>query len=251
MKKYTTYDRLSKVSYQTMVIEKIKQELASLGNANKAQTLSRYFKTGKGEYAEGDIFLGVSVPEQRKIAKAYVDMPLEETIELLQSTVHEHRLTALFILVAQYEQGGEDEKERIFNAYLAHTDHINNWDLVDLSAPKILGDYLLNKPHEREVLYHLARSKKLWERRIAMLATYTFIKHKMFDDAEKIATILVDDTNDLIHKAVGWMLREMGKKDQKREEKFLTKHHTNMPRTMLRYAIEKFDQTKKQFYMKK
>jgi 3-methyladenine DNA glycosylase AlkD len=234
-----------------MTAEEIKKEINALGNKNRAEILQRYFKTKSGEYGEGDLFLGLTVPEQRKIAKKYKDLPLDQVVELIQSRYHEHRLTGLFILTDQFKNADEPGKATIYNLYLQNTIYVNNWDLVDATAPKIVGEYLLDKPAEREVLYHLAHSENLWERRIAIMATNTFIRHKMFGDAEKISAILVKDSHDLIHKAVGWMLREIGKKDQTREEKFLKEHHHTMPRTMLRNAVEKFGIAKKRWYMKK
>ncbi|MEK7172025.1 MAG: DNA alkylation repair protein [Patescibacteria group bacterium] len=229
----------------------VKSALAAIQNPSKAKILSRFFKTGKGEYGEGDIFLGIVVPEQRKIAKQFPDLPLNEVLKLLKSPIHECRLTALFILIYQYQRGGEDIKKKIFDVYLKNLRHVNNWDLVDLSAPKIAGDFLLQNPAQRKILYKLVKSKNLWERRIAILSTFAFIRAKQFADAFNVAKILMHDKHDLIHKAVGWMLREIGKIDQKAEEKFLRKHFKQMPRTMLRYAIEKFDTWKKAFYMKK
>ena len=222
----------------------IKQDLQKLKDPEKAEILSRFFKTGKGEYGEGDIFLGIKVPEQRKIAKNY-NLSLKEIQELLSSNIHEYRLTALFILISKYKKS---DKKQIVNFYLKNTKNINNWDLVDISAPKILGDYLLDK--DKSVLYNLAKSNNLWERRIAILSTFTFIRNNQFEDTLNISEILLNDKHDLIHKAVGWMLREIGKKDQEIEENFLDKHYKNMPRTMLRYAIEKFEENKRKFYFK-
>lgn len=228
----------------------IQEDLQQLANPEKAKFLQGFFKTGKGQYAEGDVMLGIVVPEQRKVAKRYYkDISSEEVVKLLKSKVHEHRLTALFIFVLQFEKGDDAVKTKIYNIYLKHTRYVNNWDLVDLSAPKIVGAYLMER--DRKILYTLAKSDDLWERRIAMLATYTFIKTGDFEDALNIATILVDDSHDLIHKAVGWMLREIGKIDQLSEEEFLKIHYKTMPRTMLRYAIEKFDDQKRKFYMGK
>ena len=169
--------------------------------------------------------------------------------KLLNSKIHEYRMSALLILIKQYEKGNESEKNKIFNFYLRNTKNINNWDLVDISAPKIVGDYLLNKP--RDVLYKLASSNNLWERRIAIISTFAFIRNNEFDDTLKIAEILLNDKHDLIHKAVGWMLREIGKRDQKIEEEFLKKYYSKMPRVMLRYAIEKFEEKKRKFYLGK
>jgi len=233
------------------MINKLKKDLQRLANSKKGKDLSRFFKTGKGQYGEGDIFLGIAVPDQRKTAKKYSEIQLNKIQEFLSSKIHEHRLTSLFILISKFENGNNNLKKEIFDFYLKNTKKINNWDLVDLSAPKILGAYMLDHPKEKKILYKLAKSKNLWEKRIAMLSTYPLIKNNEFDDALKISKILLKDEYDLIHKAVGWMLREIGKKDQKTEEKFLKKHYKKMPRTMLRYAIGKFQKNKKEFYMKK
>jgi len=234
-----------------MTANKVKQELKKLSNLEKARIHSRFFKTGKGEYGEGDTFLGLTVPQQRQIAKKHTALALKEIQKLLESKVHEHRLTALFILIHQYQKGDNHLKKIIYDFYLKNTKNINNWDLVDISAPKIIGDYLLNKTLKRKILYRLARSSNLWKRRIAIMSTFTFIKSKEFKDTLAIAEILVSDNHDLIHKAVGWMLREIGKIDQATEEKFLKKHYKTMPRTMLRYAIEKFNEEKRKFYLQK
>ena len=233
------------------MLKNLKKDLQKLANSKKGKDLSRFFKTGKGEYGEGDIFLGIAVPDQRKIAKKYSELQLNKIQEFLSSKIHEHRLTSLFILISKFEKGNNKLKKEIFDFYLKNTRNINNWDLVDLSAPKILGAYTLDNPKEKRILYKLAKSKNLWEKRIAMLSTYSFIKEKQFDDAIKIAEILLNDEHDLIHKAVGWMLREIGNRNQAKEETFLKKHYKKMPRTMLRYAIEKFQKNKKEFYMKK
>ena len=224
----------------------IKQDLNSLKNPEKAKILQRFFKTGKGEYGEGDVFLGIIVPEQRKISKKYKDLTLKQIQELLSTNIHEYRLTALFILIHKYKKTKDKE---IIDFYLKNTKNINSWDLVDLSAPKILGDYLIDK--DREILYTLAKSKHLWEKRISILATYAFIRENQFEDTLKISEILLKDKHDLIHKAVGWMLREIGKRNQEIEEGFLKKHYRDMPRTMLRYAIERFEEDKRKSYLKK
>ncbi|MBS3166082.1 DNA alkylation repair protein [Candidatus Woesearchaeota archaeon] len=241
------------------ILSQLLSDMQQLANPEKAKLLSGFFKTGKGEYGEGDIFWGIVVPEQRKIAQKYIELSLPEIQKLLSSKIHEHRLTALIILTLQYkkeekekgEQEGEKTREKIFNFYLNNTKYINNWDLVDLSAPNIVGSYLLHKDSkDRLILYKLAKSH-LWDRRISILATFTFIKNNQLEDSLKLAEILLNDKHDLIHKAVGWMLREIGKRDQSVEEKFLNKHYQTMPRTMLRYAIEKFDEKKKRYYMRK
>ena len=229
------------------MLDRIKRDLVQLGDPEKAKKLSSFFKTGKGQYGEGDVFLGIPVPEQRKVAKRYHALSLPDLQVLLGSPIHEHRLTALLILVSQYERADGSRKDVLFRFYLNNTEHINNWDLVDLSAPKIVGVHLLKK--DISILYHLARSPNLWERRIAMLSTLTFIRNNAYDDALRIAELLLQDDHDLIHKAVGWMLREIGKRDQDVEERFLRTHYLRMPRTMLRYAIERFDAPKRQFYL--
>jgi 3-methyladenine DNA glycosylase AlkD len=227
----------------------IKKELHALKDPEKAEILSRFFKTGKGQYGEGDIFLGIKMPKQRIIAKKYIDTDLDEIQKLLTSPVHEHRMVALLILTYKYPKSTEKEKKKIVEFYLSNTKYINNWDLVDVTTPKIVGEYLLYKPNERKILYNFAKSANLWKRRIAILSTFTFIRNRDFKDAFKISEILVNDKHDLIHKAVGWMLREIGKKDLAAEENFLQKHYRKMPRTMLLYAIERFPEEKRKHYM--
>lgn len=229
------------------MLNQIKKDIEDLENPEKAKLLQRFFKTGPGQYGEGDIFLGITVPLQRQIAKKYTNLSLDEIQELLSSKIHEHRLIALLILIDKYKKADQIKKEEILNLYLKNTKYINNWDLIDLSAPNIVGDYFLEK--DKSILYKLANSDNLWEKRIAVLATFTFIKNNRFDDSLKISEILLKDKHDLIHKAVGWMLREIGKKDQKTEEDFLKKHYKNMPRTMLRYSIERFSEEKRKFYL--
>lgn len=235
---------------QSAALSKLKKELKSLVDSKQARILQKFFKTGKGEYGEGDVFLGIKVPQQRKVSGKYYFLSLKEIKELLKSKIHEHRSAALFILVNKYKKAGEKEKGKIFRFYLDNSKGINNWDLVDLSAPKIVGDYLLDKK-DRKILYNLAKSKNLWQKRIAILSTYAFIKNNQFDDTFRIAEMLLNDEHDLIHKAVGWMLREAGNKNRKKEEKFLKKHLARMPRTTLRYAIEKFPEEKRKFYLTK
>ena len=231
------------------MLDKIKNEMSQLSDANRAKNLSWFFKTGKGQYGEGDIFLGIPVPEQRKVAKKYADLSLGDLQELLNSKMHEHRFTALVILISKYRKAEENGKKEIFDVYLKNTENVSNWDLVDLSAPRIVGDYLLNR--ERSILYKLVRSDSLWERRISILSTFTFIDNNDLEDALNISELLLCDEHDLIHKAVGWALREIGKKNQNVEEQFLAKHYLHMPRTMLRYAIEKFDEKKRKKYLNK
>jgi len=227
----------------------VKKTLKKLANPTKAEILQGFFKTGKGEYGEGDSFLGIKVPEQRKIAKKFKDLKLNEIQILLKSQIHEERLTALLILVEQYQKSDRNKQKQIYQFYLKQIQNINNWDLVDLSAPKIVGDFLLN--NSREILYKLAKSQNLWKKRIAIVSTWTLIRNLEFKETLEISEILLNDKHDLIHKAVGWMLREVGKKDQKIEEEFLQKHYQIMPRTMLRYAIERFDERKRKFYLQK
>ncbi len=229
------------------MINKIKRDLQDLEDAGKAEILARFFKTGKGEYGEGDEFIGVTVPETRKIARKYIDLSFRDISQLLDSKVHEHRLAALLILVERYKKEDGKGKDDIYQFYWKNARRVNNWDLVDLSADKIVGEHLLGK--DKDLLYKLAKSDNLWERRIATISTFAFIKRNRFDETFKIAKILLNDRHDLIQKAVGWMLREVGKRNQREEEQFLMKHYKNMPRTMLRYAIERFDDSKRKFYM--
>lgn len=230
-------------------INSLRKELKEKYDPERARHSARFFKTGKGEYGEGDVFFGLTVPEQREIAKKYYELNIKQLQELMNSEVHEERMIALFILMNKYKT--TNHKKIIFHFYMknAQAGRINNWDLIDLSAPTIVGTHLLDK--DRGILYELAKSNNLWERRIAVLATFMFIKYDQFEDSLKIAKILLDDEHDLIHKAVGWMLREIGKRDLKEEEKFLKKHYEKMPRTMLRYAIEKFDEKKRKAYLEK
>lgn len=217
-------------------------------NKKRAEVSARFFKTGKGEYGEGDIFLGVTVPVQRKIARNFLNLKLSDISHLLKSKMHEYRFTALENLVFQYEKGDEKKKKEIFNFYLKHTKRVNNWDLVDTSAQYIVGDFLYDK--NRDILFKLAKSKNLWERRIAIVATQYFINKNDFESTLELVGILLHDKEDLIHKACGWMLREVGKKGKKQLEAFLRGCYKIMPRTMLRYSIERFPAGIRQKYLK-
>ena len=230
-----------------MSLKIFKQQLKKAGNKKTAELLQWFFKTGKGEYGEGDKFLGLKVPQIREIAKSNKDLTFDEIQKALKSKFHEERLCALLILVDRYPKSGEKKKENIAKFYLNNTQYINNWDLVDLTAPKILGRHLLNR--NRKILFKFAVSDNLWERRISVLSTFWFIREKQYRDSLKIAKMLLNDDHDLIHKAVGWMLREIGKRSMETEEKFLKKHYKKMPRTMLRYAIEKFPEKKRLRYL--
>ncbi|MBV9304036.1 MAG: DNA alkylation repair protein [Acidobacteriaceae bacterium] len=216
----------------------LERELAAAANPERAKSSVWFFKTGKGEYGEGDRFLGITVPVQRKIALRYRDLPLDDIARLLASKIHEHRFVALEILVAQYERSSGADSERLFNFYLEQTARVNNWDLVDTSAPYIVGEHL--RERSRDTLYELARSPLVWERRIAIVATFSFIKHGETRDTYQIAEILLRDKHELIHKATGWALREAGKASRADLTKFIAKHYGPMNRTTLRYAIEHF-----------
>ena len=241
---------------------KLSKDLRKFSSKEKAKFLPRFFKAGPGGYAEGDKFIGVSVPDSRKIAKKYHDLSLNGIQKLLKSEIHEERLVALLILIEQYKKANQKDKEKIFNFYLKNTKYINNWDLVDLSAHKIVGEYLVKNPHcttrfkglafkGESMLNYLAKSENLWERRIAIISTFAFIKIGKFDKTLEISNILLHDKHDLIHKVVGWMLREVGKRSLETEEAFLKKYYKTMPRTMLRYAIERFPKDKRRAYLNK
>lgn len=231
-----------------MICDEIRANLRSLADTEIAAHSQRFFKTGIGEYGEGDRFLGIRVPVIRKQVKKYASAAVEDAQALLKSEFHEERLFALLLLVALYSKGDESKRKNIFECYLAHTRYINNWDLVDSSAPYIVGDYLLNG--DKSKLYELSISDSLWERRIAIMSTFYFIKKGGFEDALNISEKLLNDKEDLIHKAVGWMLREIGKRKISLEKAFLDKFSLIMPRTMLRYAIEKFPEQERQKYLK-
>lgn len=253
-------------------ISKLIKELNSEKNPEKAKLLQGFFKTAPSQYGHDDIFLGIMVPIQRKIAEKYIDLSLSDIQKLLNSKIHEHRFCALVILVSKYQKANEQEKKNIFNFYIknsgeinpvrnrsprgvrshslkarAVSNGINNWDLVDVSAPKIVGEYLLNR--DKKILYKLATSKNLWQKRISVLATFWFIRENKFENSLKISEMLLNDKHDLIHKAVGWMLREIGKRNKQIEIKFLEEHTHKMPRVMLRYAIEKFPKKERDYYL--
>ncbi|MBP0019973.1 MAG: DNA alkylation repair protein [Cyanobacteria bacterium SBLK] len=229
------------------MLANLETELQQLANPQKAKELSRFFKTGKGEYGEGDVFLGITVPQQRKIAKKYKTLSLAEIETLLNSKIHEYRFTALVILCERFSKADRQTQTKIFQFYLARSDRVNNWDLVDTSAYKIVGSFLYEK--NCSVLYDLARSQNLWQQRISIIATYYFIKRDRFVETLELSKVLLNHPHDLIHKAVGWMLREVGKRDEATEKAFLDKYAAQMPRTMLRYAIEKFPPEERKAYL--
>ena len=225
----------------------VRRDIRALGSPERAKHSLRFFRTGPGEYGEGDKFYGLSVPEMRAIAKRYRDLGHEEVLELLQSEWHEDRLVALLLLVDNYRHGDEAGRQKIHRAYLANTRRINNWDLVDMSAGQVVGGHL--DADEISLLEKLAGSKDLWERRIAIVATFHFIKQGQLAPTLRIAELLLEDSHDLIHNAVGWMLREVGTKDRKVLDAFLAKHYREMPRTMLRYAIERHPESVRKGYL--
>ena len=230
------------------MLGQIENELTLLSNPEKAKKLSSFFKTGKGEYGEGDVFIGIRVPILRGIVKNYYDLSLPKIQELLKSDIHEHRLGGLFILNHKYQKASDEDKANIFNFYLNNTKNINNWDLVDLSAPNIVGDFLFDK--DKKVLYGLANSNDLWKKRIAVVSTFSFIRKNEFEDILAISELLLKDKHDLIHKAVGWMLREVGKREKNILKDFLKEHYENIPRTTLRYAIEKFEEDERKKWLR-
>jgi 3-methyladenine DNA glycosylase AlkD len=225
----------------------LRRDLRAEADPNDATNLQRFFKTGPGEYGEGDQFLGLRVPTLRRLARTYRDLPIESGLTLLRSAWHEERLLGLLLLVDRYRRGQPADRQAVYDAYLAHTRHVNNWDLVDASAEHIVGPHV--GPEDIEVLERLATSADVWERRIAMLATFHWIKQGEFAPALRVAEILLNDRHDLIHKAVGWMLREIGKRDRALEEAFLREHLRSMPRTALRYAIERFPERQRRRYL--
>jgi 3-methyladenine DNA glycosylase AlkD len=230
------------------IVPAIRARLRKLGTKERAKVSQSFFKTRPGEYGEGDIFLGVTVPELRQLAAEYQAITLREVTQLLRSTIHEERLLALLLLVRSYAKGDQSEKKMIYELYLKNSRFVNNWDLVDATAEHIVGAFLMGR--SKKPLYTLARSSDLWERRIAIMATFHFIKGGNFTETLKITRILLADKEELIHKAAGWMLREVGKRHLQTEERFLKEHYKEMPRTMLRYAIERFPESKRQRYLK-
>ncbi len=231
-----------------MKVNEVRSRLRELGNEEHAKGLQRFFKTGPGQYGEGDIFIGIRVPEMRKVLKECRDLPAMEALPLLRSPIHEERLLALLIFVRDFGKGDESTRRQIYDLYLGNRKYINNWDLVDLSAPNIVGMFLAER--DKTPLYELAESEVLWDRRIAVLATFYFIKCGEFSTSFEITEMLLADKEDLIHKATGWMLREIGKREEGAEKAFLNKHCRVMPRTMLRYAIERFPEPERRMYLK-
>ncbi len=232
--------------------DNLEKDLRAIGKGRPPEDIAiigRFFKTYEGGYSEGDQFLGVKVPATRVVCKKYADLSLAEIEKALESPWHEVRLAAVIIMSNQTKKGSEAHKKALFDLYLRRTDRVNNWDIVDTSCPFVVGNYLLDKP--RDILYTLARSQQLWERRIAMVSTWALIRAGQLDDTFKLAAALLNDTHDLIHKAVGWMLREAGKRDRPALVQFLNKHHKQMPRTALRYAIEHFDEQTRKKYLQK
>lgn len=230
------------------MLEKLENEIIGLANPEKAKVYARFFKSGKGQYGEGDKFLGLTVPEQRSLAKKYVDLDFESIKTLLDNEYHEFRLTGFFILVYKYQKSNQQSKKKIIDFYIENKHRGNNWDLIDCVADKLLGNHLLDK--DKSILYELAKSESLWDRRISIITTFEFIKNNNFEDTLKISEILLNDEHDLIHKAVGWMLREVGKKDVEVLKKFLKGNYPNIPRTTLRYAIEKFPEEERKKWLR-
>lgn len=230
------------------MLDELKNRLEALSNPIKAKEQQRYFKTGQGEYGEGDHFLGIRVPVLRQMAKEYAELELDDTLQLLQSNIHEQRFVALVLLVQRFCKADSLGRSELYELYCANTAWINNWDLVDSSAPHIVGAYLFER--DKGPLFKLACSSSLWERRIALLATFHFIRNNIFTPTLQIAETLINDPEDLIHKGVGWMLREVGKRNLALEEEFLVKYYQGMPRVMLRYAIEKMEEPKRKMYLR-
>jgi 3-methyladenine DNA glycosylase AlkD len=230
-----------------VTVSRIRKHLRKLANPERARVSQRFFKTGPGEYGSGDKFIGNTVPDLRKLSKEYSDLPAKDLLEFLHSEIHEERVLALLILNEQFQGGTEAERKRIHRLFLKNIRWINNWDLVDCSAPLLVGEYLLDK--ESTILDELASSRNLWERRIAIVSTLTFIKRNRHEETVRIARLLLSDKEDLIHKATGWMLRELGKRNPEVLKLFLDQNALRMPRTMLRYAIERFPEAERQSYL--
>lgn len=230
-------------------LDNLKKDLRKFERSEKAKILTRFFKTGKGEYAEGDKFLGLKTDETRSVAVRYKDIRYKDIKILLASEIHEERMVAVMILVNRFKKGDLGIKEEVYKFFINNLTGINNWDLVDVSAPHIIGGYLFLSKKDRKILYDFAKSNNLWRKRIGIMSTFYFIREKDFTDAVKISEILLNDKHDLIHKAVGWMLREIGNRDLNVEEGFLEKYYKKMSRTMLRYAIEKFPEEKRKKYL--
>jgi 3-methyladenine DNA glycosylase AlkD len=231
-----------------MTAKAIQKQLESLSSPEKKAVLQRFFKTGKGQYGEGDIFMGVTVPQIRQTAQANRNLPFSEVEKALKSPLHELRMCALLILVDLFQKTKPEAQKPIVDFYLSNTQYINNWDLVDLSCYKILGKYLMDKP--RAILYRLAKSENMWEQRISIVSTWLFIRTGEFADTLAISELLLDHPHDLMHKAVGWMLRETAKRDEKLVLDFIQKHYSRMPRTALRYAIERLPEDKRKSVLK-
>lgn len=229
--------------------DQVKAELRKLGSEEKAKSSSWFFKTGKGEYGEGDLFLGLTVPQQRVVAQKYIGLPLSQIETLLQSKFHEDRFTALAILVLQYKKSSPGDKKKIFKFYLKNKERINNWDLVDCSVSYIVGEYVFENPLEVDLILKLAKSPSLWDRRIAIVSTMYSIHKQKFAETLQLCEILLNDREDLIHKACGWMLREVYKQDSKVAVDFLNRYSSKMPRTMLRYAIERMPEKQRKEYL--
>ena len=233
------------------MLHQLIKKAKSLYSPERAEHSKYFFKTGPGQYGEGDVFLGLSVPEMRALARECRDLSFEEVAVLLADKIHELRLIGLTILVEKYQKAKDDvARKKIYNFYIKHRAAANNWDLVDLSVYKIMGDYLVRHPEKRDILYKFIKSKNIWERRLAMVSTMAFIRQGESEDVLKLAEALLDDKEDLMHKASGWMLREFGKRDEKKLCQFLDKNIKKMPRTMLRYAIERFEENKRLKYLK-
>lgn len=231
-----------------MKLSSLQKTFRELGDASVARDSMRFFKTGVGQYGEGDLFLGIRVPVIRVFARKCNVLSILDVLRILQSEYHEERLLALIMLVELFAKADDEKRrEEIFDSYLAHTKYVNNWDLVDSSSHQIVGGYLLDK--KRDVLIELSLSPCMWERRISIISTYHFIRHEQYSDTLIVAENLLNDKEDLIHKAVGWMLREVGNRNRAIEEEFLIKHYKDMPRTMLRYAIEKFEKNERTLYL--